>query len=135
MEIKLTNKESEDIFFNSLCNGLGQMMCYDLELEYEALDYASARETLVKGASASELLSPVGICYEDILMQILRDGNSLTMVDLEGEERYSINLQDVHERVQQAPASTLLEVIQERDDSDTADTILQQVFFGEVIFG
>ena len=135
MEIKLTNKESEDIFFNSLCNGLGQIMCYDLELEYEALEYQAARINLVKNASASELLSPVGICYEDILMQILRDGNSLTMVDLEGEDSYSINLQDVHERVQQTPVSTLLEVIQERDDSDTADEILQQVFFGEVIFG
>ena len=124
MEIKLTNKESEDIFYNSLCNGLNQMVYYDLRLIYEGTDYEQARNKFSEQP-----------CYEDVLMQILRDGNSLTMFDVEGEESYSINLQDVHYRVQQAPLRTLLEVIQGRDDSDTADEILQQVFFSEVIFG
>ena len=124
MEIKLTNKESEDIFFNSLCNGLNQMVYYDLRLIYEGTDYEQARNKFSEQP-----------CYEDVLMQILRDGNSLTMFDVEGEESYSINLQDVHERVQQAPFNVLLEVIEERDDADTADAILQQVFFGEVMFG
>ena len=124
MEIKLTNKESEDFFFNSLCNGLNQMVYYELRLTYNDSDYKQARNKFSEQP-----------CYEDVLMQILRDGNSLTMVDLEGEESYSINLQDVHERVQQAPFNVLLEVIEERDDADTADAILQQVFFGEVMFG
>lgn len=124
MEIKLTNKESEDIFYNSLCNGLNQMVYYELRLTYNGTDYEQARSKFSEQP-----------CYEDVLMQILRDGNSLTMVDIEGEESYSINLQDVHERVQQAPFSVLLEVIDERDDADTADAILQQVFFGEVMFG
>ena len=124
MEIKLTNKESEDFFFNSLCNGLNQMVYYELRLTYKGKDYEQARSKFSEQP-----------CYEDVLMQILRDGNSLTMVDLEGEESYSINLQDVHERVQQAPFNVLLEVIEERDDADTADAILQQVFFGEVMFG
>lgn len=124
MEIKLTNKESEDFFYNSLCNGLNQMVYYDLRLIYEGTDYEQARNKFSEQP-----------CYEDVLMQILRDGNSLTMFDVEGEESYSINLQDVHERVQQAPFNVLLEVIEERDDADTADAILQQVFFGEVMFG
>ena len=128
MEIKLTPQESEMYFYNALCNGLTQMKYYDLEFTYEAVDYASAKATLTKGASGV-------ICYEDVLMQILRDGNSLTMVDLEAEESYSINLQDVHERVQQTPVHKLLEMIEERDDADTADCIIQQVFFGEIMFG
>jgi hypothetical protein len=127
MEIKLTPQESETYFFNALCNGVMQMGYYNLELAYEASDYASAKFTLVKEAS--------DVCYEDVLMQILRDGNSLTMVDLEAEESYSINLQDVHERVQQAPVHNLLEMIEGRDDADTADCIIQQVFFSEIIFG
>ena len=127
MEIKLTPQESENFFYNALCNGLFQMGYYDLELAYEASDYASARFTLTKEAS--------DVCYEDVLMQILRDGNSLTMVDLGAEESYSINLQDVHERVQQAPVHNLLEMIEGRDDATTADCIIQQVFFSEIIFG
>jgi hypothetical protein len=127
MEIKLTPQESEMYFYNALCNGLAQMGYYDLQLTYEAVDYASANATLVKEAS--------DVCYVDVLMQILRDGKSLTIVDLDAEESYSINLQDVHERVQQTPVNKLLEMIEERDDADTADCILQQVFFSEIVFG
>jgi len=119
----LTNKESEDFFFNSLCNGLNEMVYYKLRLTYNDSDYEQAH---------GKFSLP---CYEEILMQILRDGNSLTMLDLEGEESYSINLQDLHERVQRAPFSVLFEVIEGRDNSGTASAILQQVFFGEVIFG
>jgi hypothetical protein len=127
MEIKLTPQESETYFYNALCNGVMQMGYYNLELAYEAVDYTSAKATLVKEAS--------DVCYEDVLMQILRDGKSLTMVDLEAEESYSINLQDVHERVQQTPVHNLLEMIEGRDDATTADCIIQQVFFSEIIFG
>jgi hypothetical protein len=127
MEIKLTPQESETYFYNALCNCARQIRYYGLDLAYEAVDYASAMATLVKEAS--------DVCYEDVLMQILRDGNSLTMVDLDSEESYSINLQDVHERVQQTPVHRLLEMIEERDDADTADCIIQQVFFSEIIFG
>ena len=127
MEIKLTPQESEMYFYDALCNGLTQMKYYDLELTYEAVDYASAKATLTKEAS--------DVCYQDVLMQILRDGNSLTMVDLDAEESYSINLQDVHERVQQTPFRKLLERIEERDDANTADSIIQQVFFGDIVFG
>jgi hypothetical protein len=127
MEIKLTPQESETYFHNALCNGVMQMGYYNLELAYEASDYASAKFTLALASS--------DVCYEDVLMQIMRDGNSLTMVDLEAEESYSINLQDVHERVQQTPVHNLLEMIEGRDDANTADCIIQQVFFSEIIFG
>jgi hypothetical protein len=127
MEIKLTPQESETYFFNALCNGVVQMGYYNLELAYEIDDYTSAKATLVKEAS--------DVCYEDVLMQILRNGNSLTMVDLDAEDSYSITMQDVHERVQQTPVHNLLEMIEGRDDADTADCIIQQVFFSEIIFG
>ena len=125
MEIKLTNQESEEYFFNALCNGLQEMQYYGLGLDYEATEYKEAKE---------KLESP---CYEDILMQILRDGNRLTMVDVEGEGDMtrSINLQDVHERVQQTPLEHLQAMIDEEDDAVTADVILQTVFFSEIIFG
>ena len=42
---------------------------------------------------------------------------------------------DVHERVQNTDTRHLLDAINEKDDADTADVILQSVFYGEVIFG
>jgi hypothetical protein len=126
MKITLTPQESEEYFFNALCNGLGYATSgYGLELDYEAKDYAAAK---------AKLSSP---SYEEVLIQILRDGGALTMVDIEGEGDMTrtINLQNVHERVQETPLRHLIDMIEENDDADTADVILQTVFFSEVIFG
>lgn len=125
MNILLTQQESEEYFFNALCNGLPQMQGYGIGIDYEASDYADAR---------SKLISPA---YEEVFMQILRDGGRLTMVDVEGEGDMtrSICLADVHERVQQTPHRHLMNMVKENDDADTADAILQTVFFSDIIFG
>ena len=126
MKITLTPQESEMYFHNALCNSL-DWICdgYGLQLETEALDYKEAGLKL-KNA-----------CYEDVIMQILRDGHSITLVDVEGDGDMtrSINLQDIHERVQHTPAEHLMNMVDENDDAETGDVILQTVFFSEVIFG
>lgn len=126
MEIILTKKEAEDVFFNAMCNGLGYVcQGYDLQLDYNQNDYKEAK---------SKLPSP---CFEDVLMQILRDGNNLTVIDIgcDGEYTKSITLNDVHERVAKTPISHLMNMINEEDDAITADVVLQTVFFEDVIFG
>ncbi len=77
------------------------------------------------------------ICYEDVLMQILRDGKKLSIIDLEngGDYSVSIDLNDVHERVALTPLRHLMDSINENGDAVTADCILQSVFFKEVVFG
>jgi hypothetical protein len=46
-----------------------------------------------------------------------------------------ITINDVYERVQNTPLDHLLNMINEEDDADTADVILQTVFYNEVVFG
>ena len=125
MKIILTNEESETMFHNALCNGLGYMSGYGLEFEYSDKQYSAAK---------TKLQSP---CFEDVLMQILRDGGSLTFVDVEcdGEYTRSVSLADVHDRVQKTPLRFLTDMINEEDDAETADVVLQTVFFEEIIFG
>lgn len=125
MQIQLTPQESETMFHNALCNGLGYMSGYGLEFEYSDEQYSAAK---------TKLQSP---CFEDVLMQILRDGGSLTFVDVEcdGEYTRSVSLADVHSRVQQTPLRFLTDMINEQDDAETADVMLQTVFFEEIIFG
>lgn len=127
MEIKLTPQESEAYFYNALCNavGTGYMNSYGLEMSFFNRDYLAAKE---------KLKDP---CYEDILMQILRNGGKLTFVDneSEGDMTRSITLKDVHDRVQLTPASHLMDMANENDDVVTADVILQTVFFQEIVFG
>lgn len=124
MKVQLTHKESEDIFHTALCDSLGYTCGYGLELEYEAKAYQEAK---------SKLESP---CYEDILLQLLKDGGTLTLVDIEndGDMTSTINIQDVHERVQNAPIQNIIDIQEGEGDAITADNILQTVFFSEIVF-
>lgn len=131
MEIKLNGAESEAIFHTALCNGLGSVSGYGLELNFSKDSYQTAKQNL-KSKSEKE-----SICYEDVLLQILRDGGTLTMIDheLDGEYNSTVTLQDIHDRVQKTPARFLIDMIEEQDDAETADVVLQTVFYGEIIFG
>lgn len=130
MEIKLKTNESEEYFYNAMCNGLGYISGYGLKLQINKESYQKAKANLLKKDSSSP-------CYEDVLIQVLKDGGELKFVDEEcdGEYTRSITLKDVHERVQLTPAEHLLDMINENDDATTADVILQTVIYNEVIFG
>jgi hypothetical protein len=124
MTVQLTPQESETHFHNALCNGLGQVRAYGLELEYDIDHYKEARWSLDNP------------CFEDVLMQILKDGHSLTLVDEEGDEEDAIvTLKEVHERVSKTPIRHLVDAIEENDDAETADVILQTVFLNDVVYG
>lgn len=128
MKIELTKEESEEYFFNAMCNGLGYIASYGLELEIDDT-YQKVKKRLINEGSKS-------LCYEDILMEVLRSGGTLTLIDYENDdERFSITLSDVHNRVQTTIVSHLMDMVNGQDDAITADVILQTVFLGEVIYG
>jgi hypothetical protein len=130
MNIQLTSQESESLFHTALCNGLAYIQYYDLELRYSKADYSAAKQKL-KQQEPDRM-----VCYEDVLLQILKDGGTLTLVDLGGGDfTSSIKLEDVHTRVQLSPPNLIIAVHENQDDADTADGILQTVFFQEIIFG
>lgn len=135
MKIELTPQESETHFYNSLCNGLGYMTGYGIDLTCKSSEYKSASIKLKE--STSDM-----VCYEDILMEILRSGGTLTFVDNEDRDEEgntspiaSITLADVHTRVSNTPIRHLMDAINENDDADTADVIIQTVFFNEIVYG
>ena len=131
MKVILTNEESLEYFHNALCNavGNGYMESYGIELQVNEENYKIAKE---------KLDNP---CYEDVLVQILKDGKWLRFQDLEdtsledSDTTKTITLKDVYERVQLTPIFHLMNMISENDDAETADVILQTVFYGEIIFG
>ena len=125
MKISLTPIESEDYFFNALCNGLHELGQYGIELDYIEDEYKLSRASL----------GPNAPCFEDVLMQMLRDGYKLAFTDTEAEETMFITINDVHAKVQTTDSRHLLDMINEQDDAVTADVILQTVIYGEVIFG
>ena len=128
MKITLTPTESEEYFYNALCNGLGYLRQYGIELDYNDNEYYTSR---------SKLGTPTSLpSYEDVFMQMLRDGYKLTFTDTEyGMDPVGITIKDVHEKVQNTPLRHLMDMVNENDDADTADVILQTVLYNEIIFG
>lgn len=124
MKITLTHEESEKYFHTALCNGYDYITGYGIDVDYDSFAYKAAR---------AKLDSP---CFEDVLLQLLKDGGSLTVTDNEGGmDAVTITINDVHERVQNTPFNHLTDMINENDDANTADVILQTVIYNEVIFG
>lgn len=127
MKVILTNEESLEYFHNALCNAVstGYMQSYGLELTYSEDEYRLAKD---------KLTTP---CYEDVLIQILRDSGSLTLQDIEEEDENtkSITIDDVYAKVQNVPFEHLQDMINGTDDASTADIILQIVFYDTIIFG
>jgi hypothetical protein len=105
------------------------MYGYGLSLDYDENHYFTARKNLQE--------KKLSTCFEDVLMQILRDGGSITLIDEEcdGEYTKSITMKDVHERVAKTPIKHLTDAITENDDAVTADVIIQTVFYEDIIFG
>lgn len=121
-----TTEYCEEIFYNSLCNGLDYVQEYGVRLIHSDFEY---------NMSKVKLTDP---CYEDVLMQMLRDGYELYFVDYDnGDEslNVTITLETVRERVNKIPDWVKACIIDERDDATTADVVIQTVAYGEVIFG
>ncbi len=137
MELKLTHQESEEIFFNALCNGLQLMGGYGLELDYNQKDYNAAKQSLLSLLQTLNPNTKDTICFEDVLMEMLRQGKYLVMIDAEGEGEYTstVCLTEIHQRVETVAPVHILNYQEEQDDADDADAVLQTVFFGEIIFG
>jgi hypothetical protein len=129
MTIQLTPAEAEELFYDAICNGLGELHYYDLELDFDDAAYEAAKLKLYNAQPN------VQQCYEDVLMEMLRSGDTLWIVDNNDEERHPITLELVHERVQLTPTRHLMDAINEDGDATTADCILQSVIYKEVIFG
>jgi hypothetical protein len=128
--INLSIQEIEEIFYSALCNSLSLIGGYGLELDWKPAEYQAAKAKL-QSASPNEAL-----CFEDILMEILRSGGTLTLTDFEGgEDATTITLKDVHERMSKVPMQRIMDMINEEDDAETGDVIIQTIFLGEVVYG
>jgi len=128
MKIIFTNSEAEKLFHDALCNGLSYVESgYGLRLIFNIDDYDKAKESIKNN----------NVCFEDIIIQILKDGKSITIEDIEGEgeNTSTIYIDDIYDRLPNTPLRHLFDAINEDGDAITADVIIQQVFYEDIIFG
>lgn len=131
VEITLSTEKAEHFFYLALCNTVstGWMAGYGLFVSWDGDAYKAAKAKLVEAKKET--------CSEDILMQILRDGGTLSFIDEEsgGEYTRTVTLADIHEKAKNTPAEHLLNFINEDDDVVTGDVLLQTILYGEIMFG
>ena len=130
MTIKLSKEEKLDFFYRALCNGLGYIRNYGIAYDYNGYEYEDARERLESICHLEPILD------EDILRQILLDGNSIFFKDLDGNcDKAEITLKLVYENMGKVEPRHLFAMSEELDEVETADAILQTIAYGEVQFG
>ena len=122
--------KAEELFHTALCNGLGELSGYGFEYRIDRGARSKARSIL------QEEFGDKTVYFEDVLLQVLRQGDSIFFIDIEGgDEETELTLPMVHERMAMVPESDLHAILNEEDDACTADAIIQTVLFGEIIYG
>jgi hypothetical protein len=128
MKIQLTKQEAEKYFLNALCNGLTYFQSYGIDLLINDNEYNKARET-AKDEDGGKA------CYEDILLEMLRNGSTLLAEDSYMGKTHKLTLNKMYKQMNKVPTKTLMEMINQQDDADTGDIILQICFIGEHTYG
>lgn len=128
-KIILTDDFKKEILFNSLCNGLQEMNCYNLSIETKNLDYEKAKKSWLE---KNKNQCP---CIEDIFMEILLMGNEIMFEDEESDEVYRLNLSLSLQNMNKLPIWVVVQFLEENDDATSAGVVLQICLFGEIIFG
>jgi len=130
VSIKFTDDFKKEIIYNSLCNGLGQLQCYGLELLWNDEDYTEAKKSYYKRIDKIS-----GACYEDILMELITMEKKVVFEDTETEEFFDFKLSNALMNLDNLPMWAIIQILEENDDAVTADVVLQYCLFNEIIFG
>jgi hypothetical protein len=129
VQIKLTSAQKNEIILNCLCNS--SSFSSNIELDYSSLEYNESKQCLKNYAKRNEV-----ICFEDVIMHMLKNGKNFVAKDVEeSEEDVPFNLKSMHSNFSLIPFRFLSEMIQEQDDADTSDAILQYLILGDHIYG
>lgn len=128
MKVILTEEEKYEVLEDILCNGLFVIGGSGLELQYNEDEYLISR---------GKMADPKSVCFEDILIQMLKDGYKLKIVDIEGEGEYTkeFDLEYFMKEVEATDPIILTNILNENSDAYDSFNALQYVLYNDLIFG
>lgn len=132
-KIIFEKEKALEILHSIFCNGaLSCFSDYGFVLDWVSSEYGKAKKDL-----GHEGVGFGGVCYEDILVQIVRNGGELIFIDeeCEGDNTKKLNLGVLIDGLNNASLDKVFEIINGEDDATTGELVLQEILFGEVIFG
>ena len=132
VEITIRKRVTDDDLISILC-GATSTACagWVVQLDWDDESYSKAREMLINSGHKES-----DICLEDVLLQLLKNGDQITFYDAETEEAYSLSLYMLFSGIESYMNSEYCETmdIDDWDDTDY-DAVIQYAFFGELAFG
>lgn len=141
MKLILTDKDVERLVYNAFVDGgLTEFGHSDIELKFFNGDYEKAKNILKADTSRTDT-----ICYEDVLVQLFRDGK-LVFIDHNDGKKYEFtpafvtaNLNEVlaSETPNEQAMDNVLESLKEDGDADawTHYNVLQFAIYKELVYG
>lgn len=106
-----------------------------------SLSIGIATKSPLKRAVAEQLQAQKStevICREDVWVEMVKQGHSITLVDNEEtEDNVELNLAKLNEGIEKMPIDLISKLMSEDGEYDawTCYEALQYIMFGEVIFG
>jgi hypothetical protein len=132
--VTATIEEKLELVKKALTTGLPTLADSGIELNYVIKDYEKAFATLSNGSGLADFVTGT-ICVEDVQTQILAQGDTLQFIDSEDDETTSLSVASIEKNWDKVPAKIALELHEGDWDANTADTFMQYLLYGEVIFG
>lgn len=91
MKIEFSKEDVERILFDSFCNGgLVELYHCSIQIDWESnpnsINYTNAKNRLIK--------REFNICREDVLIEILKNGDAIIFTDYEGDEEETLLMLD-----------------------------------------
>jgi hypothetical protein len=112
-------EEKLAILYTALCNGMFYFDSYGIETKIVDPQKYRAIDTDIR---------------EDRMIKYIADGGVIEILD--GDETVgNLSMATLEANFDKVSKGTIFDFLQEGDDADTADTFLQVIAFGEVVYG
>ena len=136
MNVSATTEEKVYAVYLALTTGLPYFSGYGFILDYSETEYDKAKQVL-KDSYKKGILTDT-ICIEDVQAQMLHMGYSLNFIDGENDDEVTkLTLSLIESNWDKVPAN--IAILFDKDDgdydADDADSLMQYLLFGEIVYG
>lgn len=138
MKVEFEQEDVKTILYDSFCNGgLSELRYASVSIDWNTkknkANYLSAKKRLEKNKKDT-------ICYEDVMIEILMAGDSISFTDYEGEQDFILTMQSVMNIFNSLGSEDKADLMTILTDECSCDAYnygngLQLALFGEVVYG
>ena len=137
-KLSITKNGMLDLFYDALCGGSIGFGCVTLDCEREVYDNARERVKILKAENPEDYIVQ-GVCYEDVMTEVLRAGGKLFYMEYDSYDdqnnKVEFDLDHLMENFHSVEPWVMEQFLSGNFDSITTDNLLQGLLLGELVYG